>query len=332
MHKCKAPTQRPLCNIGPHSQRRPTVWPALMLSILTLLGLGTASAYAQKPVSAGKIYQETETIVLLLEALRTHLKIKKAPEAPPIQAGKQPIHLLSKTLELRESLVAILTKYKLPNNYQTTALPVTEPTLADVYEQTQQVTATLEKTAKRLGAKMPKPKGGWALAKSPSDVYRQLAYAKSLVHTITGPVSPKVVYQHAAEILAEQNLLAKKLNTQLPTKKPSLSSQNGNPEQQNIAPIDLNIQAQRSLLYTAFLQRKLDMDVFTIPEMNGSVFTTSDVDNTLRLILAELTRIKINLSINHQATVSTPSTKKVSMKDILGQLHTSAANFEKLIE
>lgn len=330
--------RRGLTSLNRDHARQPKVpnSTACALCTLMILMLSLSPGYAQSATSAGKIYRETETIVGLLDAIRAHLKIKNAPEAPPIQAGKQPIHLLSKTLELNESVAALQSKYNIAHNIRTTPLPLTEPTLDDVYKAVQKVKGNLRTALNKIGASAPKPKGGWALAKSPSDVYRQLAYAKNLVHTITGPVSQNIVYLHTLEILAEQKLIASKLSTELPsrTKTPGVKDNTQTPPAPET--IDLNIQAQKNLIYTAFLQRKLKMDMFTIPEMNGAIFTTTDVDDTLRLILAELARIKVSLNIKQHATVDQAtygkSSTKASMKDILKQLHVSAENFEQLLQ
>lgn len=309
--------------------------------LVTLLMLcNICNVYAQKPVTAGKVYQETESVLAVIESIRKKLNIKTQPETPPIHSGKQPIHLLSKALELNESLASLQKKYRLPSDYNSKPLPLKPVTLTEVMAATQQAKNGLEAISVHLNAEAPNLKIGWALAKSPSDVYRQLTYATALLHTITGPVSLETVHQHVTEILADQELIANALNTNI-----SKNSIKANELQNNVneaadqsttavAAIDLNIQAHKSLLYTAFLQRKLNMEVFKIPEMNGANFSTADVNDTLHLILVELTRVKMALDIKEpieRAQAQQPNeTQTTSPDHIFALLKRSAIRLEAL--
>ena len=274
---------------------------------ITFCSLVNAQANTQSP---SHVYQMAVQLENELLALRKAKAITEKTPQPAVQKNKKPLHVYAKAIEVRNKLIRLQTNHNL-KPLKTLPLPSFSASPADVFA----VVAPLTKAMKQLN-RSKKIKAKWAPfvgGKKPSQVYRKLWQVSYLFNGLVEPINPNLVYQNAAQTVAELEVIAAKL-------KVTPSAQNIKEHHEaKLTPYDVNVEGFKNIYRLAKLQRALKIEPVYPPNFPIGKITPSEAFDTTNTLLVEITRIKLALKIKKPIKqLETPSGKKPA--DVLEQL------------
>ena len=241
-------------------------------------------------VSPSHVFQKSELILEEIEILRTALAIDDEPYAPEFSAGKDPIHVYSKGLEVLEKVARAQRKMGITPIAKVGEIPLKEIKAKDVLGLTENILNELHRIKKNLVLKDQAKKVEFVGGKLPSDVYQNLWLASYMLDALTKPLKPTDVYRNFQYIQDELQLIGAKLKVSLSLEAPAVE---GRKTPKNVAQ-----QALLGLYKIVNLQTQLKMDSSGVPEITLVRIRPSDVYDITNMILAELVRIKVHLKID----------------------------------
>jgi len=286
----------------------------LLVLIVTAVGMiaVTNSFAAQKTVTSNQAYQQAQVMISIIKQIRSAEKTEHTPERTPVYAGKTPLHVYAKSLEVLQQVSRLGKKYSLSF---TTAnhIPFKRITPEDVYENIHLIVSDLTLVKQKLALKNTMNLPPTPIDKTPNDVYTKLWQASELLTGLVSQLSPDYVYRNTQVILAELNQIAKKLNTPLNLTPIKVKVP------KHATPADVNQLAYLIMYRLAVLEEKLNMPWAVYPGKPTESDQPADVFDTSINIMVELARIQHHLNIQPADKIfNVPLGKKPP--DVFGQM------------
>lgn len=233
------------------------------------------------------VYQAVDNLANNITEIRSHLNVENNARQPGVQIAKTPLHAYTKGLEVYEKVI----RFKESRNISTKPLPILpnkNVLPADVLQLVKNISIELKQVSNQLGVKYtdsaPLPSG-----KTPSDVYENMWRTSYLMDGLTGAISPRYVYRNTLRIEKALDKIAEKMRVSVAVESPALP--------QNKKPLDANIEGFKVLYKLVALEKKLNMTPLRVSGFPAGNISPSDVYDTTNNILAELTRINVNMSL-----------------------------------
>lgn len=237
------------------------------------------------------VFQKASILERQLIKLRAFEKITDTPKVPSVQVGKLPIHVFSKSLEVRDKLARLQTKYGLPVMSEK-SMPLRKITPLDAFEVVDEMVEALSKVLSQKGISVSTDDIAFEEGKTPSNTYEKLWQVSYLFDALVGPIDPKLVYANVMVAKADLTLIAEKLGKSMIT---------GAEPEAGTLPHHSNIEGFRNLYRLAKLERKLGIPAVRVADFPIGKIEPSDVYDMIKNISVELVRIKVKLGITTQS-------------------------------
>lgn len=255
-----------------------------------------------------EVYQSANNLVINIEKIRQNQNVNIEARKPGVQIAKTPIHAYTKALEVYEKII----RFKQLKNWEHSSLPnlpVKKVLPSDVFAIINDITKELDDINKKLNITLTKS-ALLPVGKTPSDVYERLWQSSYLLDGLVGAISPVYVYRNTIRIERTLINIANQLNKE--TKIKELIKHKGK------KPIDANIEGYKVMYQLVALEKQLGMQVVRVSSFPAGNISPSDVYDTTNNIIAELTRINVELSL--PAVVSAQLSKeKITPSEVTHQ-------------
>lgn len=266
-----------------------------------LLMLSIPSFWLQAAeVTPSHVYQLTDHLLADIKLIRKFENVKTVAKIPQVQSNKTPLHVYSKSLEVRTKIIYLQTKYQF-KNLPVTEIPLREISLTDLYETVEQLHQAVREIKLSLGitqeAEVP-----FYPDKTPANVYENLWQASYYLDALVGAISADLVYRNVLYAIQDAKALAAQLELDLQQSDIALLDE--------VIPKQANIEGFKNLYRLARVERKLKIPAVAVRTFPSSVITHSDVFDTTNNILAELVRIKIAAGVKNTRKVLEPTVGK----------------------
>ena len=269
------------------------------------------------------IFQATQDLIAEIEILREAMNLSDYSNEAEPQEGRAPVHAYAKTLEVMRKVARIQRKFGL-TPVEVGQIPVKAIVPPDVFEKVQAITEELRKLKSHLVIKDEIQPAPFVGGKTPSFVYKNLGDASFLLDGLVGrPLTPNDAYGNMLRIHDEMELIALKLGAVLELDPPAV---NGRKRPKEVAQ-----QMIRATHKVINLQNRLGMDASSIPTLALVRVTPSEVFEFTNLLLAEMARMKMHLSIEiPHASLSEEQNKTPA--DVFAQVLRMVKNLDTLAE
>ena len=238
------------------------------------------------------VYQLVEALNSDVSALRKLVNPSYGVNQPGVQMGKTPTHVYMKGIEVFDKVQRLRAKNRL-----STSAPLSPPessvTPAEIFRLVSLIRKELLPLLDSKGAEQSKLQE-LELHKLPSDVYERLWEASYQLDALVDPIAPKMVLANAKLINQNIHTVAEHLNVSLSVSKGEKLS--------GKTPRDASIEAYRVLYQITDLQHSVGLKPSRVPAYPTGDISPSEVFDITNGVLAELTRINIQLGIkiNHR--------------------------------
>jgi hypothetical protein len=258
-----------------------------MVISLTLWLIPSVLWAAQTP---SHVYQQASVLELKIKALRKAASIGKIAKIPPLQLNKLPIHVYSKSLEVRTK-VSRLQKKRGVAPLDLLVLPLRKITPTEVFQSVTDLNTAIDGllTQKKLSTDQTVT---FVDGKTPSNVYEKMWSVSNLLDALSGAINPSYVYAEVVVAVAEIELIAKKMKLSL---SPVVNKKLG------ITPREVNVEGFRNMYRLAKIERRLRMKAVRVGAFPAGKIKPAQVYDTVKNMLAELVRIKLRLRIKELA-------------------------------
>ena len=240
-------------------------------------------------ITPSHVFQATQDLIAEIEVLREAMGISDYPNEAEPQEGRAPIHVYAKTLEVMRKVARIQSKFGI-TPAEVGQIPVKAIVTKDVFSNVQAIVGELRRVKSQLVIEdeiQPAPLVG---GKTPTFVYKNLGDASFLLDGLVGrPLTPNDVYGNVLRIHDEMELIAAKLGAELELDPPAVNGRK--------RPMEVAQQMLRATYKTINLQTRLGMDASSVPTLTLVRVTPAEVFEISNLLLAEMARIKMHLSI-----------------------------------
>lgn len=282
--------------------------PKVVLGVLSgcLVTCCNLHAFEKTP---SHVFQLTEYILADIKLIREVENIQTIAKTPEVQTNKTPLHVYSKSLEVRTKVIYLQNKYQL-ENLEDIEIPLKDITPTDVYDTVSELHAAIQQVKKSLGIAQSSDIE-LKMGKTPANVYENLWQASYYLDALVGAISPDLVYRNVLYAIQDAKALAAKLGVQIERAQVKV--------QQQVIPKQTNIEGYKTLYRLARLERKLLIDAVAVRTFPSTVITPSDVFDTTNNILAELVRIKIAVNVAN-AREMLQLTRGKQARDVLQQM------------
>ena len=242
----------------------------------------------QATTSSNDVYRKTLILERQIDRLRESIENTLEVELPNPQKNRLPVHVFAKSMEVREKISALQKRYNI-EPLAPAVIPSADITPADVLSA---VTSLIDGMSLVLQANQLETPSGRAMitGMTPNKVYEKLGLISNALTTIVGPVKPSAVYSKANHAVVGIKKIAQIYGVEEPT-----HSQ----VQKDAMPKDVNIAAFRNLYSLGKIQRELGIHTNQVAAFPIGIVSPANVYDTTNIILAELSRIRANLSIPH---------------------------------
>jgi len=288
-------------------------------TILVLLFLGVSA-----PLLANKtpsdVFQVTQQIVLEVQHLRSQSGATDTPRIPDVQVYKTPLHVFAKSLEVLSKVASIQQENGL-SSLPEKNIPLKKITLSDVFQQAEiilQQIRTIQRAQNIGAAQDVAPLIG---GKTPSNVYENLWKISFMLDALVQRITPTDVYNNAQKANAEIRDVAVHLNVNVSSQLPETDTKT--------KPSQVLLQGYINLHNISALEKKLGLKPFRVPSYPKGKITPSDVYDSVSMLVAEVSRIKIHLKLkNDSAAIIKAKKKKPS--DVLAAMLMAEKNINAL--
>ena len=240
-------------------------------------------------ITPSHVFQATQDLIAEIEVLREAMGISDYPNEAEPQEGRAPVHVYAKTLEVMRKVARIQSKFGI-TPAEVGQIPVKAIVTKDVFSNVQAIVGELRRVKSQLVIEdeiQPAPLVG---GKTPTFVYKNLGDASFLLDGLVGrPLTPNDVYGNVLRIHDEMELIAAKLGAELELDPPAVNGRK--------RPMEVAQQMLRATYKTINLQTRLGMDASSVPTLTLVRVTPAEVFEISNLLLAEMARIKMHLSI-----------------------------------
>ena len=279
-----------------------------------------ASTYEIIP---SNVFRYTAIIIEEINILKRALTIEVEAYEPDYSAGKSPIHVYSKGLEVLEKVARTQQKLGITPITTVGEIPLKTVKPADVFKLAKIILAELRRIKQSLMLNEKVNNVALVMGKTPSDVYHNFWTASYLLDLLNKQaISTNDLHRNVLYIQTEIQLIGAKLKTPLLSKAPYIKVK-----------ISLKNVAQQTLLTLrkiVNLQKQLNMRTNPLPEISLTRIRPSDVYDLSNIILAELVRIKVHLQIKLPRGQRIISKGKTS-KEIFAQMLLINRNLSSII-
>jgi hypothetical protein len=236
------------------------------------------------------VFRYTELIIEEINILKSVLTMDVEAYEPDYSAGKSPIHVYSKGLEVLEKVARTQKKLGITPIIKVGEIPIKTINPADVFKLSKIILGELRNIKQHLFLNEKSKNIALVTGKVPSDVYHNFWKASYILDLLSKqPITPNDVHRNVLYITDEIQLIGAKLKIPLSHQKPAIKLKK--------TPKNITQQALLTLHKIANLQKQLDMKMGFIPEISLARIRPSDVYDLSNIILAELVRIKVRLNI-----------------------------------
>ena len=278
---------------------------------------------ANSDITPSHVFQATQDLIAEIEVLREAMGISDYPNEAEPQEGRAPIHVYAKTLEVKRKVARIQRKFGM-TPAEVGQIPVKAIVPRDVFGSVQTITEELRRLKSQLVIEdeiSPAPLVG---GKTPTFVYKNLGDASFLLDGLVGrPLTPNDVYGNVLRIHDEMELIAAKLGAELELDPPAV---NGRKRSMEVAQ-----QMLRATYKVINLQNRLGMDASSVPTLTLVRVTPSEVFEVTNLLLAEMARMKMHLSIE-LPHASLGEERNKTPADVFAQVLRMIKNLDALAE
>lgn len=288
---------------------------------------GTALAQGE-PVEWGSItpshvYQVTEQIIEEIDILRDAIGVMDIPVDPEPQNARTPLHAYAKAIEVMEKISRAERKLGMAP-VEVEQLPIKVIIPEDVLQFSRSILVELQKIKEQLAIEEASEEPRFVGGKTPNDVYESLWIASYLLDGIVGsPLTPNDVARTLDYVIEDLNLVSTKMKIPLELNLPEVRGRK--------RPKDVTQQGLLNLYKVINLQTRLGMDPSNVPNVLLIRVTPSDTYDIANTILAELTRIKVELEINLPHEIRRlPS--GMDAKDTFAQMRLIGTNIDQLLK
>ncbi len=279
------------------------------------------------------VYSLTEHILKELRQYRRIRGIKSNPgKAIPIR-GIQPQHVYGKTLEIIEKINLIRQHQKM-GAITEPHYPLRKITPTEVFNEALRVDEELNILYRQAGMDSQL----WITAtdveeyndKTPSDVFLNMQRISSLLDTILGTdaFTPYKLYREAQLISQEIENLAQHFDEQIiiDTEVDVQAKPSAHPE-------DVFNQVKKLLTLVLEVERRAGMfQVYDFSVSPADVITATEVFNLIRVVLSELTELKVFLGINETPSLYiVKKEQQVNLSDVIQLLRESQVSLEQIL-
>ncbi len=226
-----------------------------------------------------------------IEILRRELGVGDFPARVEPHQDRRLVHVYMKALEAMSKVRALQRRLGAPESYLA-ELPVAEVSSDETLGAVQEILSGIQaiKTQMVIATEADAAPPASRL-RGLSAAYHHLAEASVLLDGLVGgELTPRDVFHNVMAVVDDLNLIATNLRVSLDPQIPEVADTRGM--------VDVSQQAMRAAYKVIALQARLGMEASAVPTLTMVRVSPTEAHDLIRILRAELTRIKWHLGIN----------------------------------
>ena len=235
------------------------------------------------------VFQLGSDLLSEIEIVREAMGVTDYPlEAEPAE-DRAPIHVYSKTLEVRTKIAAAQKRLGMTPS-SVGRIPVKQVLPKDVYGSVESALAEVRRVKEQLVIEDEIEPAELEGGRTPSHVYQLMGDASYMMDGLVGrPQDVNDVFRNLTLLLGDMELVATKLKVALALEPPEAKKRKRLKE--------VGQQVMRGTFKLINLQTRLGMDASGVPEVTLVRVTPANLYEAINIMNAEMVRIKVHLDI-----------------------------------